>query len=167
MTAAGPTTPNVASDRRRVLLPLFVAVDVVIADQLTKWWAIEALTDPPRDIDIVGSLRFNLVYNTGMAFSRGEGMGGWIGIVAVVLVVGLAVAIRRLPDLRTAIPMALIAGGAVGNLIDRFFRGDGFLDGAVIDFIDLQWWPVFNIADAAVVIGGVALLVFGRHPTAA
>lgn len=149
---------------RRLLIPLFVLIDVVVLDQLTKQWAASALDD--RNIDVLGSLRFHLVENTGMAFSRAQGMGGWIGILALGLVVGLLVVMRRVPDLRTAIPLALVAGGAVGNLLDRFFRGDGFLDGAVIDFIDLQWWPVFNVADMAVVGGGAALLLFGRRPTA-
>ena len=56
--------------------------------------------------------------------------------------------------------LGLVLGGALGNLVDRAFReGSGFLGGAVVDFIDLQWWPVFNVADTAVSVGGV-LLVF-------
>ena len=54
----------------------------------------------------------------------------------------------------------LISGGALGNLLDRAFRGDdGFLHGAVIDFIDLQWWPVFNVADACIVVGAILLVI--------
>jgi signal peptidase II len=61
-----------------------------------------------------------------------------------------------------AVAIGLVFGGALGNLIDRAFReGDGFLGGGVVDFIDLQWWPVFNIADAAIVVG--ALLLFGTQ----
>jgi signal peptidase II len=52
-----------------------------------------------------------------------------------------------------------VCGGAAGNVVDRLFRGDGWLHGAVVDFIDLQWWPVFNIADAAITVGAVLLLV--------
>jgi signal peptidase II len=60
------------------------------------------------------------------------------------------------------VAIGLVAGGALGNLIDRAFRaGDGFLGGGVVDFIDLQWWPVFNLADAAIVLG--ALLLFGTQ----
>jgi signal peptidase II len=59
-----------------------------------------------------------------------------------------------------AVAVGLVVGGAAGNILDRLFRsGDGFLKGEVVDFIDLQWWPVFNVADAAVVIGGILLLV--------
>ena len=56
----------------------------------------------------------------------------------------------------------MIIGGALGNLADRAFRsGDGFLGGAVVDFVDLQWWPVFNLADAAVVVGGATIVLRG------
>ena len=63
--------------------------------------------------------------------------------------------------------MGLILGGALGNLLDRVFRdGHGFLGGAVVDFIDLQWWPVFNVADMAITLGAVALaLNLGREPS--
>ena len=53
----------------------------------------------------------------------------------------------------------LIVGGSLSNVVDRLFRGDGWFDGAVVDFIDVQWWPVFNIADAAIVVGAVLLLI--------
>ena len=59
-----------------------------------------------------------------------------------------------------AVAAGLVAGGALGNLGDRAFRGDdGFLHGAVVDFIDLQWWPIFNVADSAIVVGGILLVV--------
>ena len=65
-----------------------------------------------------------------------------------------------------AVSAGLIAGGAIGNLADRAFRGDdGFLHGAVVDFIDVQWWPVFNIADACIVVGAVLLVLSSfRNP---
>ncbi len=60
------------------------------------------------------------------------------------------------------VAVGLVVGGAIGNLIDRAFRTDtGFLKGGVVDFIDLQWWPVFNIADAAIVVGGVMMFWLG------
>lgn len=80
-------------------------------------------------------------------------------MLAVVVIAGLAFGYTSRHPLG-ATSVGLIAGGAVGNLIDRAFRGDdGFLQGAVVDFIDLQWWPVFNIADAAIVVGAVLLVV--------
>jgi signal peptidase II len=57
-----------------------------------------------------------------------------------------------------AVSIGLVLGGALGNLVDRAFRpGDGFLGGGVVDFIDLQWWPVFNLADSAIVVGAIVL----------
>ena len=93
-----------------------------------------------------------------MAFSSAErGLGPAIALLAVVVVV-LFLLVRRLGARRTvgAVAAGLVIGGALGNLLDRAFRGDsGFLGGAVVDFIDLQWWPVFNVADAAIVVGCV------------
>ena len=162
MTRTSEVEPS-GHDSRRLVVPLLVAAAVVAADQLTKRWALSALDDPRRTIDLVGSLRFNLVFNTGSAFSAGEGLGVWIALLALVVVVVLAATVRHVPDLRTSIPLAMVGGGAVGNLVDRAFRGDGFFDGAVVDFVDLQWWPVFNLADAAIVVGGALLLLFARR----
>ncbi|MEO6988954.1 MAG: signal peptidase II [Aquihabitans sp.] len=133
---------------------------VLVADQLTKHWALNRLSDGQM-IDVVGSLRFNLLKNTGAAFSlgSGSGMGPWISVVAIGVVVMLALGQTSRFTLGAA-AAGMIAGGAIGNLLDRALRGDdGFLHGAVIDFIDLQWWPVFNVADAGVVVGAVLLVV--------
>jgi signal peptidase II len=146
---------------------LLVAAGVVVLDQLTKHWAVNRLTDG-RDVDLIGSLRFHLTYNSGMAFSRGQGLGPIIGIVAVVVVVILLRSLRREGSLLLDVATGLVIGGALGNVVDRVFRGDGLLDGSVIDFIDLQWWPIFNVADMAVTCGGVLLVIgtlfVGRHP---
>jgi signal peptidase II len=144
----------------RSLLPsVAVAAVVVGLDQLTKHWAVNRLSGG-RDIDLVGSLRFRLTFNSGMAFSRGEGLGPIIGIVAVVVVVVLLLGLRREGSRLGDIAAGMVIGGAVGNVVDRLFRGDGWFHGAVVDFIDLQWWPIFNVADMGVTIGGV-LLVLG------
>jgi len=139
------------------------ALAVYALDQLTKWWALETLADG-HTIELVGSLRLRLVFNTGAAFSLGSGFGPLVGVVVLAIVVVLIRAGRTAPDTRTAVVLGVVAGGAVGNLSDRLLRdGDGFLSGAVVDFIDLRWWPVFNVADIAVVCGGLALaLVLGR-----
>jgi signal peptidase II len=136
-----------------------VAALVVAADQLTKAWAVNALDDG-HDIDVVWTLRFHLTMNGGMAFSQGRGLGPVIGVVAIVVVAVLLISLRRTGSTVAAVAVGLVVGGAAGNIVDRLFRsGDGFLTGQVIDFIDLQWWPVFNVADAAVVIGGILLLL--------
>jgi signal peptidase II len=148
--------------RRGIPLPVVfaVAVAVIVVDQLTKRWALSALGDG-HVVDIVWTLRLNLTFNSGMAFSRGQGLGPIIGVLAFVVVIVLVGSLARTAVGVARIAVGLVIGGALGNLCDRAFRsGGGFLRGRVIDFIDLQWWPVFNVADAAVVIGGV-LLVLG------
>jgi len=147
-------------------LALIVAAIVVALDQATKWWAVQALEDPPRTIDVIGSLRFNLVFNKGSAFSVGTSFGPWIGVVAFFVVLVILFAVRRVPDRRTSVLLGMVLGGALGNMADRAFRGDGFLDGAVIDFVDLQWWPVWNLADASLVVAGGLLLWFGSRASA-
>lgn len=138
---------------------LWVMVALIVAlDQLTKHWALNRLSQS-RTIDIVGSLRFNLAFNKGMAFSQATGFGPVIGALGFVVVIGIVLWLRRLAGGVSSFAAGLIVGGAVGNLIDRLFRGDAFLRGAVVDFIDLQWWPVFNIADSAISIGAVLMFV--------
>lgn len=139
-----------------------VASVVVLFDQVTKHWALNALDDG-RTIDIVGSLRFNLAFNTGMAFAKGQGIGPIIAVVGVIVVAYLLVGLRRNTG-PGAVFVGLVAGGAAGNIIDRLFRGDAWLQGAVVDFVDLQWWPIFNIADAAIVVGAGALVVASLLP---
>jgi signal peptidase II len=153
-------TPVATARRGRWPLLLGVAAAVLAADQLTKWWAIETLDT--RTIDIVWTLRLNLVINYGSAFSVGRGRGAVISLLALAVVAVLLRSGRYATSPGTAVAIGLVAGGALGNLIDRAFRaGDGFLGGGVVDFIDLQWWPVFNLADAAIVVG--ALLLFGTQ----
>ena len=144
---------------RGTVITVAVAALVVLLDQLTKTWAVNALDDG-HDVDVIWTLRFHLTFNGGMAFSQGRGLGPVIGIVAIIVVVILLVSLRRTGSTVAAVAVGLVVGGAAGNILDRLFRsGDGFLKGEVVDFIDLQWWPVFNVADAAVVIGGILLLV--------
>jgi len=143
-----------------------VAAAVVALDQLTKWWALRTLGD--RSIDLVGSLRLALTFNKAGAFGLGSSFVPVLAVVAVGVV--LVFAVRGDPNTRLAVAVALglVLGGAFGNLADRLFRDPGLLRGAVIDFIDLQWWPVFNLADAAITCGCVLLvLTAGRRPAAA
>ncbi len=154
-----PARAAAAQRSRRLGLSVVVAVGWVAVDQLTKWWALEQLAD--RTIDVVWTLRFNLAYNRGMAFGQGEGWGPVIGVVALVVVVTLLVSLRRGGGRLAAVGVGMVVGGALGNLADRAFRagGDGFLHGAVVDFIDLQWWPVFNVADIGITVGAAILLL--------
>lgn len=140
--------------------PYFAAGAVLAADQLAKWWALSAL-DGGRVIDIVWTLRLRLVFNTGAAFGRFDGLGPVIAVVAAVVAAVLLQRGMLASERRTSIALGAMAGGALGNFADRLVRdGDGFLGGAVIDFIDVQWWPVWNVADMGIVIGGASLVLF-------
>lgn len=119
---------------------------------------MRALDD--RDIDLVGSLRFHLVENAGSAFSLNRGLGPVLALVAAVVVVVLVRMGRVYSDHRHLVALGLLAGGAAGNLVDRLVRGGhGFGRGHVVDFVDLQWWPVFNAADVAITFGAIGLLL--------
>lgn len=144
--------------RPRWSLAAAIVVCLLVLDQVTKTWALNRL-DAGRIIDVVWTLRFNLAFNTGMAFSRGPGMGPIIGVVSVIVVTVLIISLRRSTSTLRTVASASIIGGALGNIVDRLFRGEGWMRGAVVDFIDFQWWPIFNIADMAIVLGGVALVI--------
>ena len=138
-----------------------VFVFVIVFDQITKWWALEELGSG-RVVEIFWTLQFRLVRNTGIAFSQGEGLGPIFAVLIVVVVLFVVRWGAQMQAKSTSLAVGLIVGGAIGNLIDRAFRSDaGFLKGGVVDFIDLQWWPVFNIADAAIVVGGVMMFWLG------
>jgi signal peptidase II len=155
---------TVTSTSRLTALTMAVAAAVVLVDQLTKSWAVNALDD--HDIDVVWTLRLHLTFNGGMAFSQGRGWGPVISVVALVVVVILLASLRKGGSTLSAVAVGLVVGGAAGNVIDRLFRsGHGFLGGEVVDFIDFQWWPVFNVADASIVIGGILLLASSYFTT--
>jgi signal peptidase II len=148
--------------RRRYGVVAGVAAIVLVLDQLTKWWALRTLDD--RTIDLVGSLRLALTFNTGGAFGLGSNFVPVLAVFAVGVVLVIVVRGETNTRLSVAIALGLVLGGAFGNLADRMFRGPGLLRGAVIDFIDLQWWPVFNLADTAVTCGCILLvLTAGRR----
>lgn len=139
-------------------MSLLVAAVIVLLDQVTKAWAQGVLADG-RIIHVIWTMQFNLTYNRGMAFSRGTGIGPIIGVIGLVVVVLLLLSLRRADNALTRVATGLIIGGAVGNILDRLFRGSGWMRGAVIDFIDFQWWPVFNVADMAIMIGAATMMV--------
>ena len=139
-------------------IPLLIAAGIVIVDQLTKQWALSALGGG-RDIHVIWTLQWNLTFNSGMAFSRGEGLGPLIAVAATLVIVWLLLSLNREATTMSIIGMGLVIGGAAGNLIDRLFRGDAWLRGAVVDFIDFQWFPIFNIADVAINAGAGLLIL--------
>lgn len=156
------TTEEDAGVRRPLLGILGVGALLVALDQLTKWWAVEALSDPSRTIDLFWTLRFRLLYNRGTAFSLTDDSGSIVGVVAVLVVLLLLRSGRNQRSRLVIASYGLVVGGTVGNLADRVFReGDGFFGGGVVDFVDPQWFPVFNVADAALTIGIGILLLAG------
>ncbi|MEY4405122.1 MAG: signal peptidase, partial [Actinomycetota bacterium] len=112
-----------------------------------------------RTIDLVWTLRFNLVFNSGMAFSKGQGLGRLIGLLAIGVAVWLWFGLQKATSRLSVIGTSMLIGGALGNVVDRMFRGEKWLAGAVVDFIDLQWFPVFNVADSAVTVGAAVLII--------
>ena len=140
------------------MMSVAIAAVVVAADQLTKEWALGRLGDG-EIIHVIWTLQFNLAFNTGMAFGKAQGLGPVIAVIATVVVVGLLVSLRRASSALSTVAIGSVVGGAVGNLIDRVFRADGILDGSVVDFIDFQWFPIFNVADIAINVGGILLVI--------
>jgi len=146
----------VARTASRAPVVLFgTAALVYAADRLTKLWAVRALSDHPIEV-IRGVFTLRYVTNSGGAFSLGQG-APWLFAAVTVVVAGLIVAVAfRSRSTLAAVALGLILGGALGNLTDRIVRGSG-LRGRVVDFVDFHVWPVFNLADASIVIGALLL----------
>jgi signal peptidase II len=141
-------------------VPLAIAGAIVLVDQLTKHWAVDALADG-RTIHVIWTLQLNLAFNSGMAFSRASGFGPIIAVVATLVIVWLLASLRGGSSWLGAFGMGCVIGGAAGNLIDRMFRDEAWLRGSVVDFIDFQWFPIFNVADIAINVGAAALILNG------
>ena len=146
----GRARPTVS---RRGGLIAAVAAIVVALDQVTKTWALHAFAQAPRHV--VWTLQLVVQFNSGIAFSQATGATVLVTIIAIVVLLALVIVAARTTGMFTAVVLGLVMGGAIGNLVDRLIRHHG---GAVIDWIDLRWWPVFNLADAAITIGVVLAL---------
>jgi signal peptidase II len=149
---------------RKVGLLAAIAATVVILDLISKI-VIVATVQPGEPIRILGGLVYlSLIRNPGAAFSMATGMTWVLALIAIGVVIFI---IRMAPRLRStpwAVSLGLVLGGATGNLIDRIFRAPGFLQGHVVDFVSVfgpnaQYFPVFNVADSAITIGGISLVI--------
>ncbi|KZS78426.1 signal peptidase II [Mycobacterium kansasii] len=144
---------------RRLRLLLSVAVIVLALDIVTKVLAVKLLP-PGQPVPIIGdTVTWTLVRNSGAAFSMATGYTWVLTLIATGVVVGIFWMGRRLVSPWWALGLGMILGGAMGNLVDRFFRAPGPLRGHVVDFLSVGWWPVFNVADPSVVGGAILLVV--------
>jgi signal peptidase II len=144
---------------RRYLLAGGIAGVVVAVDLFTKRFAAINLVDERVEV-IPGFLEFTYHENPGAAFSLFQSGGQFLAVAALVIVGILLFSLRTERPTIETVAYGSVMGGALGNLADRVFRGDGWLDGSVIDWIDLSFIPTFNIADASITVA-VALLVIG------
>lgn len=153
------TTEEAAGRPRRYVLLMGVALTALAVDFLTKEWALVALTHG-EFVDVIGEfLQFTLVFNTGAAFSLGTGYAWVFTIISTIVVLAIGYMGWRVRSPWWGVTLGLMMGGAAGNLIDRFFRPPGPFEGAVVDFLSVPNWPVFNIADSCVVVGAVLVVV--------
>ena len=148
--------------RSRAATALFLAAIVTYGlDRATKLWAESILPGNPIDV-IPGILTLRFTTNSGGAFSIGRSAPWFfVGITLLVVVLILVTAFRHSRVLVGA-AVGLVLGGALGNLTDRAMRAPGF-GGRVVDFVDLHVWPVFNVADASIVVGAILLAWVGFH----
>jgi signal peptidase II len=160
------TTPTGA---RRVGLTATVAICsalVVAVDQGSKAWAVDRLTGRPPIEVLDGVLQFNLTRNPGAAFSLSTGTTWVFTLIACLVAVVIVRSTRRLGSRAWALALGLLLGGALGNLLDRFFRAPGFARGHVVDFIEyLKFpfidFPIFNVADSCIVVAAVLITALG------
>ncbi|WP_345205573.1 signal peptidase II [Fodinibacter luteus] len=164
-----PSTPapdHPSAGRRRLYAVLLgLAAVVLVLDQATKVWALRSLT-PGEKVDLLGSgIRLNLIRNPGAAFSIGDGATWVLTAVSVAILVWVVVGARRVGNTPWAVALGLLLGGALGNLVDRFFREPGPGRGHVVDFIDYFGWFVGNVADIAIVVGAGIIMVLAYRGT--
>ena len=165
MTEQPPTPARPRRSRARLLLALAAAV--LALDIGTKLLVVATLSDREPLRLLGGAVYLTEARNTGAAFSFAEGATVVFTLIAIAVVVVIVRSARRLFSTGWAVALALVLGGALGNLLDRVFRDPGVLRGGVVDFISLfdpygRVWPIFNVADSAIVCGGVlgAVLAF-------
>ena len=155
-----PETPSAPPAHPRTRLLLSLAAVVLALDVATKVLVVAAIA-PGEDIRLLGgALYLTQLRNLGAAFSFAEGATIVFSLIAVAVSVVIVRTARRLFSTGWAVALGLVLGGAIGNLVDRVFRDPGFLRGGVVDFLsvfapDGRVWPVFNVADSAIVCGGV------------
>jgi signal peptidase II len=156
----GPAAAVVASRRRRPVVALgIVGAAILVLDIVTKHIAVATLSDRGPVKIIPGVLDLELTRNSGAAFSLANGATVILSLVALAVIAVVVMTARRLRSTGWATVLGALLGGALGNLVDRVFRAPGPLRGHVVDFVYLHHWPIFNVADTAIVCGGVLAMV--------
>ena len=153
--------PDAMAERMKIWPYLLLVLLVLVLDQLSKWWALTVF-QPYEVVPVLPIFNFTLVFNEGAAFSFLSDAGGWqrwfFIVLTSIISLGLLVWLTRLRqgERLTGVSLAMILGGALGNLLDRLRLGK------VVDFLDFHWqswhWPAFNLADSAITVG--VLLMF-------
>ncbi|MFP7364482.1 signal peptidase II [Corynebacterium callunae] len=158
---AAPRTKKEKRTTVKQVVPLMAAIVVVIAavDQLVKALMLNWL-EPGVPVPVIGEwFRFYLLFNPGAAFSMG-GNNTWIfTCIQLAFIIGIAIYAPRIQHRWIAVGLALVAGGALGNLLDRLFRAPSFFLGHVVDYISVGGFAVFNIADASITCGVIVFLI--------
>jgi signal peptidase II len=153
------TTARSTPKRLLYLAVVLVAVPVYVADQLSKAWAVANL-QPEKPRELIGSvLQLNLFRNSGAAFSIATGATWILTAIACSVVVFVVITARRLGSRGWALALGLLLAGSLGNLTDRMFRAPGPGRGEVVDFLQLPHYPIFNVADSAIVSAAVLIAV--------
>ncbi|MFJ9886692.1 signal peptidase II [Streptomyces sp. NPDC091287] len=158
-STAADAAVNAGRGKRKILALLSVAVVAYLLDLGTKMLVVAKLEHQPP-IDIIGDwLQFRAIRNAGAAFGIGEAFTVIFTIIATGVIVVIFRIARKLYSLPWAIALGLLLGGALGNLTDRIFRAPGVFEGAVVDFIAPKNSAVFNLADSAIVCGGILIVI--------
>ncbi|GGS71084.1 signal peptidase II [Streptomyces violaceus] len=157
----GEPEPTAAQPRgkRRIAVLFAVALFAYALDLSTKMIVVAKLEHHPP-IEIIGDwLKFEAIRNAGAAFGFGEAFTVIFTMIAAAVIVVIARLARKLYSLPWALALGLLLGGALGNLTDRIFRAPGVFEGAVVDFIAPKHFAVFNLADSAIVCGGILIVL--------
>ncbi|GAQ62928.1 signal peptidase II [Streptomyces scabiei] len=145
--------------RRRIAVLFGVAALAYALDLVSKMIVVARL-EHHEPIEIIGEwLKFEAIRNAGAAFGFGEAFTIIFTVIATIVIVVIARLARKLYSLPWAIALGLLLGGALGNLTDRIFRAPGVFEGAVVDFIAPKGFAVFNLADSAIVCGGILIVL--------
>jgi signal peptidase II len=142
---------------RALLLGIFVVMFAI--DQVTKWLAVDRLTDQPEKQLVGDLLKLHLTRNSGAAFSTGTGYTELFALLAAAAAVFVLWLARQVRDPLWAVAFGLLLAGICGNLTDRLFRSPGVLRGQVVDFLQLPHWPIFNVADICINVAAALILV--------